>query len=608
MMVIRACAITVTLFISGIAAAQEPPRDTGKAAAWTATISGVVVLDDADGRPVRRARVTLTSAELQIGQTAISEDDGTFTFRGLPGGRYMLTPIKEGYDSIAYGAIRPSRPGAALVVADGETRRVTLHLARGSVIAGGIANIDGTPGSGVAVRAMRYSFIAGERQLIPAGNQAISDDRGMFRIYGLVAGDYIVSASSRNGLLALSDIHPMTENDMRAALDELRGGTVSPQPRPGMPDGTENGAATDSPRTFGYAAVYYPGTTVLSEAAVIAVVQGEERAGVDFQLQLVPMARVSGTVRNGDGTPPPAATAVTLIANAPAAAMMESLRVTRADGDGKFTFTGVAPGRYVVSSRASARGPASPAAASAMPDVGALWASADLSVDGIDVTDLTLTLQRGLTLAGRLAFEGATTPPKDLTRARVTLQPVQSGGEMTLTVMPARVGADGHFTMNGVTPGRYRLTAALVAGQADASGWMLKSSVIDTGDALDVPFDIRQSVEDAVITFTDRTTEIAGVVRDESGNASPACFVVIAPADPAAWQAQSRRITAIRPTADGKYAIRNMPAGEYLIEALGDVEQGEWFDRVFLQRFANAAARIALGDGEHKTIDLRLTR
>lgn len=602
-MVIRACLLVLVLSVAPVAAGQQPARDAARPAVGTGTISGLVVLDDAEHRPVRRARVTLTSTELQVGQTAITEDDGTFVFHGLPAGRYMLAPFRESHVSIAYRATRPSRPGAALVLGNGESRRVTLRLAKGSVIAGAVLNLDGTPVPGVSIRAMRYAFLAGERQLIPAGNQAITDDRGVYRIYGLTAGDYVISSSSRMGMLALADIHPMTASEMRAALDELRAGT-SPQSRAGVAASAESTRSTEAPRMFGYAAVYYPGTTNVSEAATIAVAQGEERSGVDFQLQFVPMARLSGTVANADGTPPPAMTTVTLIANAPTAAMMDSLRVTRAGADGKFTLTGIASGRYVVSSRASPRPGAPPSSASGMPDVGAFWASADVTVEGMDVPDVTLTLQRGFTVSGRLAFDGSAAVPSDLTRARVTLQPAQSAGEMNLGVMPALVDAQGQFTINGVTPGRYRLTATLSPGRPDAPGWMLKSSVMDERDTLDVPFEIRQSVSGAIITFTDRTTEITGLVRDASGEPSPACFVVVASADRTQWTPQSRRIMSVRPTSDGKYTIRNLPPGEYLIAAVSDVEQGEWFDSAFLQRFALLAARIALGEGEHKTQDL----
>ena len=76
-------------------------------------------------------------------------------------------------------------------------------------------------------------------------------------------------------------------------------------------------------------------------------------------------------------------------------------------------------------------------------------------------------------------------------------------------------------------------------------------------------------------------------------------------ADQVLWAPQSRRIQAVRPGADGAYLIPNLPAGNYLLAAVDDVEPGEWFDPAFLQRLAPSAIRLAIADGEQKTQDIR---
>jgi hypothetical protein len=81
---------------------------------------------------------------------------------------------------------------------------------------------------------------------------------------------------------------------------------------------------------------------------------------------------------------------------------------------------------------------------------------------------------------------------------------------------------------------------------------------------------------------------------------------VIFPADQELWAPQSRRIQAVRPGADGAYLIRNLPAGNYLLAAVDDVEPGEWFDPAFLQRLAPSAIRLAIADGEQKAQDIRV--
>jgi hypothetical protein len=60
-----------------------------------------------------------------------------------------------------------------------------------------------------------------------------------------------------------------------AAGSGIRAATPS-TPTPLIPD----------PPTIGFAAVYYPGTTVAQDAASVTINPGEERSGVDFMVAL----------------------------------------------------------------------------------------------------------------------------------------------------------------------------------------------------------------------------------------------------------------------------------------------------------------------------------
>ncbi len=59
-------------------------------------------------------------------------------------------------------------------------------------------------------------------------------------------------------------------------------------------------------------------------------------------------------------------------------------------------------------------------------------ARADVTVDGQDILGVTLTLQAGMLVSGRIQFEGTSAPPPDLSRLRINLFPVQSPGEVSL--------------------------------------------------------------------------------------------------------------------------------------------------------------------------------
>jgi hypothetical protein len=62
----------------------------------------------------------------------------------------------------------------------------------------------------------------------------------------------------------------------------------------------------------------------------------------------------------------------------------------------------------------------------------------------------------------------------------------------------------------------------------------------------------------------------------------------------------------VRPAVDGKFVFRGLPAGDYLLAALTDVQQGEWYSREFLARLVTSAIPIALAEGERRTQDIRV--
>ena len=144
-----------------------------------------------------------------------------------------------------------------------------------------------------------------------------------------------------------------------------------------------------------------------------------------------------------------------------------------------------------------------------------LWASADISVDGRNLSNVVLTLQPAFSMAGRLEFHGATAQvPSDLTRVRVSLTPSDSSpnGRGTASAATGRVDETGRFTID-VVPGRYRLSAG------NATGWSVESAVVGGQDALDFPLDIRssQNLTGAVVTFTDQSDDGVGSCHEHAG-------------------------------------------------------------------------------------------
>jgi hypothetical protein len=587
---------------------------------------GIVTVADS-GQAARKVRVALSGSELRGGRTITTDDQGRFSFTNLPAGRFMLNASKPGYVSVSYGQRRPGpgRSGTAIQLADNQKFEVQLQIPRGGVITGTVLDERGEAIPGTGVRVMRYATQSGQRTLQQAGTGS-TDDRGVYRVYGLQPGEYVVAATPRN--TAMTD-----EVRLRAEVEAMRtaaqnmGEARAVEARQmlervrAVQTQIAAAAATDEPST-GYAPVYYPGTTAPSGASSVNVGIGEEKGAIDFQLQLVPIAHIEGVVVTASG-PAAQSVQVTLV-NVGFEVPGISNSTARPDRDGRFRISNVAPGQYMLVARGTIGG-RDPRAAeiqaieerrAAVAGRGAnpaqvaepvrLWAMTDVSVDGRDVANLVLTLQPGMTVSGRVAFEGTTAqPPTDLSRLRVSITPTDPAGAMRRLASSAngRVDASGKFTIAGVSPGRYRLT-----GSGAGQGWTVGSSIVSGQDSLDVPFEVKpnQSVINAVLTFTDKQTEVAGTLVDAKGQPASDYTIIIYPAEREHWTPQSRRIQSSRPGTDGSYTFRNLPAGEYRLSAVLDPEPGTWYDPQFLQQLETQSMRVTLGPGEKKAQNLRV--
>jgi hypothetical protein len=132
--------------------------------------------------------------------------------------------------------------------------------------------------------------------------------------------------------------------------------------------------------------------------------------------------------------------------------------------------------------------------------------------------------------------------------------------------------------------------------------------VLGGREVLDAPLDLPQSADDAVATFSDRATELHGTLTDRTGRPAPEHFVVVFSIDPRSWFFHSRRVAGIQADAQGGYAVRNLPPGDYFVAAVDDLDPDECYDPVLLQGLVNGASRITLTAGEKKTHDVAVTR
>jgi hypothetical protein len=170
----------------------------------------------------------------------------------------------------------------------------------------------------------------------------------------------------------------------------------------------------------------------------------------------------------------------------------------------------------------------------------------------------------------------------------------------------AFVKPDATFEFAPMAPGTYRLSVA-IPGAAPGSGWWPRSAVVGGKDVLDVLVELRAGSGDAVLTLSDRHTELAGTITAPTGQPVSDLFVIVFPIDRALWLREARRLQLARPGTDGRFSFRDLPPGEYFLAALSDVDQEEWQDPAFLvQVTAAGAVRIDLAEGQSKVQNLRV--
>jgi protocatechuate 3,4-dioxygenase beta subunit len=533
----------------------DPPRGT-------AIMRGQVVAADS-GAPIRRAQVRVFSPEARDGRIATTDAQGRFEIKELVGGRYTITASKGGFVSLQYGQRRPSESGTPIELADGQTLdKLSIALPRGSVLGGRITDEFGEPVANATVVAFRYGYQAGARRLLPtqsANSRDTTDDQGHYRLFGLPPGEYYVSANLRTGGAEVTD--PM-------------GGEPS-----------------------GYAGTYYPGTPNIAEASRITLAVSQENTSVSFGLIATRLVRVAGQVISSDGSPAANATVVLLPGSSSAAgrALLQGGGGGggRTDQSGAFKMTNIAPGRYQVQARTGMRGDGE-------------MAKMDLLVGAEDVDGLMLITAPGAKATGVIVSDSG--EPLDFraqqmqvaARPAVADTPQMGGGAAAGN---GRVLDNWTFELSNLIDARLIRTNS-------PQGWTLKSVFLDGHDITDVPMEFPpgQTVTGLQVVLSKKVTVLSGLVTDAKGRPALDATVVVFPADERLWTFQSRFIKAARPDQDGKYQIPALPANtDYLLVAVQGLEDGQAGDPEFLATIKELGAKLSLGDGETKAVDVKLT-
>ena len=383
----------------------------------TGSIKGRVVADD--GRPVVNAMLMAQAINGQPSARPAQVDaEGKFSFDELPLAAYVVFAMAPGYIDEAMSTGDPNDWPRHLIGS-----QLKIKMIKGGVITGKVTNSKGDPIVGVPVHAMSLNDPVWSPTDFLGGGGAESDDRGIYRIYGLRPGPYVVSAGG-----------PGQFGFARS-----------------------NGFDLDVP-------TYYPAAT-RDTAIPVVVRSGDETAGIDIKYVGGEGHRVSGFVVGGINAGASAASGaiVIFLSHAGTQSVLSMALSSPIDQSRAFGFNGVADGEYDLFATFQ----------TGQQTDALLVATKRVTVRGGDVTGVELTLAPLASIAGAIMLDPIKPEDKCDERGSQLIEtifaarrddPRKSGSQM-MTRMLAGLGgilnAKGEFIARNLDAGRYRFEIKL---------------------------------------------------------------------------------------------------------------------------------------------------
>jgi hypothetical protein len=411
---IRRVLLLITMTALSVVAARAQSAAANKS---PATIAGRVTLDGS-GAPGSHVMLKPYANDIFVRSNfggeqppalgAVTDAEGRYRIIDVAPGAYRVSVFAPAY--AVEGERDPLTPGKTINLAEGDNvEGIDFALARGAAITGKVTDDKDRPVIAAPVNAYKFDP-DGNRQRLNLFNPMYmrweTDDRGVYRIYGLEAGRYLVAA----------------------------------------------GFDSSGRRTSGgYRPTFYPNAADEAQARVVEVESGGEAANVDIRVAaLAKVYVVTGRVVDADsGEPVPGVTVDYGPVIGGGFGFGSSMRMTNALGE--FRFENVPPNSYgarVIYGDAQGGG-----AATFGPEV-----KFDV-VDG-DVSGLEIMAHRGATISGVVAVDGSNDPALRAKLAQVNLFALGGSGSIRMNNRPegnGTISPNGTFKLSNVLPGKVRL-------------------------------------------------------------------------------------------------------------------------------------------------------
>jgi protocatechuate 3,4-dioxygenase beta subunit len=587
-------AVTLALCLTATAASPQqntanPPRDNAPVvAAGTGIIRGRVT-DRETGQPLERVLVTLMStvwreqmsSAMMIAQTGIADDsgmrhnqprwtttsaDGRFEFKQIPPGAYRVsfdasmtrgTHLDQSFgESAPRDPLKPGRRVPPIELQNGETREnVDAALWRAFAVEGRVVDDAGEPVANADVNISQWDGPS----TMSIGRPRITDDRGMFRLFGLRPGQYRVCAA------ADQDFGP------------------SEEPRDKLIRSC------------------YPSAVNEGDAQPVVLSSGEV-GPIEIRLQRTRTFRITGIAIDSSGTPIPNAN-VTLVTVTPTGGSSSSSGI-QVKPDGQFIASGVTPGQYAIQVSIRDWHFTNPEDTREQ-EMGYV----PVRVDATNIDGVVVATSKAVKVAGRIVFEGGIAEQR-LPKLSIMTRPdeLTGGGRIMFgRPSPATVRDDMSFELDGL------FGPQLLMVMGAPRGWIVKSVRYRGDDVTDRAVEFSSSSDPRLleVSLTDQGAIVTGRVLGDDDKASSDASVVLLPADASRWR-PFPGMPAIPTKSDGTFTIGPVRAGEYIVAAVAGMSMTKLLDpsarAEVAERIAKAGERIILVENEKQSIDLRIAK